>query len=170
MRVALILILTSTILWSCQDKTNVVNSQTYLDEELTVYNQLLDNLLDSISYRVRQRDTVKQVFFIQDTLNRIGNSFLNTELEKYKFSIAKATKNSRHRFLRTGDTLKLNANEIFTGDQLTISRVSLDDSFTNGLFVLETHCGDLCGAGYIVEIEKIDGRWTIKKWEMMWVS
>ena len=170
MRVVLLLILTSTILLSCQDKTSVVNSPAYQDEEIIVYNQLLDNLLDSISYRVRQRDTVKQVFFIQDTLKRIGNSFLNTEFDAHKFSIEKATHGSRHRFLRTGDTLKLNDNEVFTEYQLTISRVSLDDSFTNGLFVVETYCGDLCGAGYIIEIEKVDAKWTIKKWKMMWVS
>src|SRR5688572_11912428 len=156
MRTPLILILVAVFVWCCQDKSKIVNSVTYQNEELEVYNQLLDNLLDSISTGIREQDTLTQVFFLRDTMDSIGNEFLVIELNEQAFSIAKATRNSRHRFIRVGDTLKLNDKEIFAREWLTISRVSLDENMSNGFLRLETWCGDLCSAGYAVEIEKIE--------------
>jgi len=147
-----------------------VNLQVYHNEELQVYDHILDIVLDSISSQGREQDSARQVFYISDTLARSGHVFFETELGALKFSVPLLTHNSRHRFIRTGDTLRLNDNEIFIKYWLTISRVSLDENFTAGMLRLETWCGDLCGAGYIVEIVKTDGRWTVKKCTMMWVS
>ncbi|HTJ49194.1 MAG TPA: hypothetical protein VL443_07035 [Cyclobacteriaceae bacterium] len=170
MRAFLVFILVTMFFWCCKDKSKIAHSAMYQDEELEVYNQVLDNLLDSISSSVRQQDTVKQVFYLNDTLSNFGNEFLKVELVDLKFSIAKATRDSRHRFIRMGDSLKLEDKEIFTEEWLAISRVSINESMNKGFFLLKMWCGKLCGAGYNVEIEKIKGKWQIKKRRLMWVS
>jgi hypothetical protein len=170
MKVAVTFILIATAVWCCQDKSRIVNSEAYQDEELEVYNQLLDNLLDSIGFEIKGEDTLKQVFYLQDTLSASSYEYLDIKLNDQIFSLAEVTRNSRHRFIRTGDTLKLNDNEIFAREWLTISRVSLDESMSNGVLLLETWCGDLCGAGYRVEIKRIERRWIITKVKMIWVS
>jgi hypothetical protein len=53
---------------------------------------------------------------------------------------------------------------------LTFSRVGFSVDGTQALFYLSNHCGDLCGTGMYVVMEKRDGRWTIGKEIEMWIS
>ena len=68
MRVGFIFILFSAILCACRDNFNDGDDAAYQQEELTVYSQLLDELLDSAGYEVV--DTVRQVFYLTDTLQK----------------------------------------------------------------------------------------------------
>ena len=53
---------------------------------------------------------------------------------------------------------------------LTFSRVGFSADGTQALFYLSNHCGDLCGTGLYVVMEKHGGRWTIEKEIEMWIS
>lgn len=54
------------------------DSITYRDEELKVYNQLLDNFLDSMGFEVVDID--KKVFYLSDTLYNIDNDSIKVKL------------------------------------------------------------------------------------------
>ena len=60
----------------------------------------------------------------------------------------------------------------FPGSQsiLTFSRVGFSAGGTEALFYLSNRCGDLCGTGEYVVMEKRDGRWVIGKEIEMWIS
>ena len=170
MKSPLIFVLIVAILWCCHDKSNITGSTNYQREELMVLDQLIDVLIDSIGSGNKEQDTIKQVFYLRDTLSAIAYEYLKIELAPRAISVADMTRNSRYRFVRAGDAAAWKANEIFAGEWLTISRVSLDESMSAGVFHLGTWCGDLCGAGYRVEIEKVNGRWRIKSCNMIWIS
>jgi hypothetical protein len=53
---------------------------------------------------------------------------------------------------------------------LTFSRVGCSAVGTQALFYLTNRCGELCGTGMYVVMEKRDGRWVVETEIEMWVS
>jgi hypothetical protein len=53
---------------------------------------------------------------------------------------------------------------------ITFSRVAFSEDGTQALFYLSNHCGELCGTGMYVVMEKRDGSWAIEKEIEMWIS
>jgi hypothetical protein len=60
----------------------------------------------------------------------------------------------------------------FPGSQglLTLSGVGFSSDGTQAFFYFGNQCGELCGTGDYVIMEKRDGRWVIQKEINMWVS
>jgi hypothetical protein len=107
MRVCFIIILFSTIFCACRENSNNGDDSAYQQEELTVYNQLLDVLLDSAGYEVV--DTVRQVFYLIDTLDNVeyagDNDFINSKFKKRTFSIPELTEKSQHKYIKATDNI-----------------------------------------------------------------
>lgn len=53
---------------------------------------------------------------------------------------------------------------------MTFSRVGFSEDGRQALFYLSNHCGDLCGTGMYVVMEKHNGTWAIEKEIQMWIS
>jgi len=53
---------------------------------------------------------------------------------------------------------------------LTWSRAGFNADGTQALFYFANHCGELCGGGSYVVMEKRSGRWVIEKEIEMWIS
>jgi len=53
---------------------------------------------------------------------------------------------------------------------ITFSRVGFSEDGTQALFYLSNHCGELCGTGMYVVMEKRNGSWAIGKEIEMWIS
>ena len=164
MRVGFIIILLTTILCSCRDNSSVGDSGTYQEEELIVYKQLMDEVLDSAGYEVV--DTVRQVFYLFDTLNNVDcvgdKEFTSIKLDKRTFSIPELTEKSQHKYIKATDTLRIDTGEYFTRRWLTFSRVCFNKEMNKGFFYLEVWCGNLCSQTDTYEVEKVGGQWKIK--------
>lgn len=164
MRVSFIIILLGTILCSCRDNSTIENSVLYQEEEITVYKQLMDELLDSAGYEVM--DTARQLFYMFDSLDNVDNigdnEFLAIKLETRKFSISDLTKTSQHKYIKATDTLRIANGEYFTRRWLTISRVCFDKEMTRGFLHFKIWCGDVCSQTDTYEVDKLDGEWRIK--------
>jgi hypothetical protein len=53
---------------------------------------------------------------------------------------------------------------------IDISRISFNKSMTIGYFYYIVYCGEDCGWGDLIKIEKNNGRWIIIKYLISWVS
>ena len=53
---------------------------------------------------------------------------------------------------------------------MTFSRVGFSEDGTQALFYLSNHCGELCGGGMYVVMEKRNGTWAIERELEMWIS
>ena len=164
MRLGFIIILLGTIFCSCRDNASVGESATYRQEELIVYKQLMDALLDSAGYEVV--DTILQVFYLYDTLDNVDytgdQGFMNLKLDKRTFSIPELAEKSKHKYIKATDTLRVDTGEYFTSRWLTISRVCFDKEMNKGFFHLKVWCGNLCSQTDTYEVEKVGGQWKIK--------
>jgi hypothetical protein len=155
-------------LLACKDKevsNALINSPEYQQEELKVYNQLIDGLLDSVGFSVS--DDGKLVFYLGDTLAGEGDwqgddKLLGEDLKTRSFAISEIT-NSKHKFIRATDTLRLEPGERFTSRWLKLTRVRFNEDFTSGFLRVGVWCGNLCSWGGGFQIEKKDGRWQIVK-------
>jgi hypothetical protein len=54
--------------------------------------------------------------------------------------------------------------------ELHFSRLYFNTQHTRCLFVVKYFCGGLCGSGTTIYVEKINGKWAIKKEFMGWIS
>jgi hypothetical protein len=53
---------------------------------------------------------------------------------------------------------------------LTFSRVGFSTDGAQALFYVSSNCGGLCGGGYYVVMERLNGRWVIEKEINVWVA
>lgn len=53
---------------------------------------------------------------------------------------------------------------------VSLSKVFLDTSKYKGLLIYNFYCGDMCGYGLLLEIEKVNNRWVIIKKIRTWIS
>lgn len=164
MRGGLIVILLGAIFCSCRDNPSGGESATYQQEELIVYRQVMDDLLDSAGYEIV--DSIRLVFYLLDTLDNLEykgeKDFVNVKLDKRTFSISALTEKSQHKYIKVTDTLRIETGEYFTGRWLTISRVCFDKEMNRGFFHFKVWCGNLCSQTDTYEVEKVGGRWKIK--------
>ncbi|MBC7795825.1 MAG: hypothetical protein H7Z37_03010 [Pyrinomonadaceae bacterium] len=57
-----------------------------------------------------------------------------------------------------------------TGHLVTFSRVGFNKKRTQALVSMVRGCGYTCGAGLYFSLNKVNGRWKIKKYAISWVS
>ncbi len=53
---------------------------------------------------------------------------------------------------------------------VSFSKIILNKKGNEGLLCCNFNCGGLCGRGYILQIEKVDGLWRIKHSKTTWIS
>lgn len=153
---------------ACKEKdalNPLMNSQAYQQEELNVYNQLIDGLLDSVGFSAT--DNGKLVFYLGDTLAGEGNwqgekDLITEDLDTRSFSISEIT-TSKHKFIRATDTLRLEPGDQFTSRWLKLTRVRFNEDLTSGFLRVGVWCGNLCSWEGAFEIQKKDGRWHVVK-------
>jgi hypothetical protein len=153
---------------SCKEKealNSSMNSPEYQKEELDVYNQLIDGLLDSVGFSPSQNGRL--VFYLGDTLAGEANwqhvkELITEDLHTRPFSISEITK-SKHKFIRATDTLRLEAGDQFTSRWLKLSRVRFNEDFSRGFLRVGVWCGNLCSWEGAFEIQKKEGRWQVLK-------
>lgn len=143
--------------------STLMNTPEYQQEELNVYNQLIDGLLDSVGFTTTP--DVKLVFYLGDTLAGESNIQNNDDLiadalKTRSFSIDEINK-SAHKFVRATDTLKLNAGEQFTSRWLKLTRVRFNKDLTKGFLRVGVWCGNMCSWEGSFNIRKAEGRWRI---------
>jgi hypothetical protein len=170
MKFTISIILIGAFILSCQNNKDIGNSETYIKEETNAYNQLIDAILDTTGFEFN--DTTTQVFYLIDTLEENDNTadanpwsdnYLDIKLTERLISIKELNKNSKHRYVRATDSLKIQKHEHFTRYWLTFSRICFNKDRTNGFLDVKAWCGNLCSQSDRYEIESIEGTWKIKK-------
>jgi len=164
MKFWIIILLTQLCFFSCKDNVLLTNSEKYQKEELIVYKQLMDQLIDSVGFE--EQDTVKLVFFLSDTLVGERNwqsddDLIKDDLIKRPFSIKEINESSLHKFIRTSDTLKLSTGDKFSGYWINLSRVRFDKELAKGFLRVDVWCGNLCSWTDSYSIQKQEGQWII---------
>lgn len=59
---------------------------------------------------------------------------------------------------------------VTTVSHIRVSSVGFSSDNTNALIYIETHCGFLCGAGYFMLFEYVEGEWIESGDSSLWVS
>ena len=161
----------------------------YDKEEISVVNQFLDRLIDGERFRKLNKNA-------DDTLIIYFNPTLQSSLDKnplfdrdYKTNeLIKNLENNRlaKRVIDTVQIKNLQGIKIlfesepdyntskYLSDKvignLDISRVSFNKEMTVGYFYYSVYCGEDCGWGDLIKIEKKNGVWEITKYISSWVS
>jgi len=170
---------------SCTDPPSIIKSNDYRKEEVKVYNDVLNDIVDTTLYAFKGKVAV---FFLFDTLTQIDNRptpayeaeekylklkittrIINTgditSIDKYKF--ISATRYPMDSLVGTvrrtiiQDSIKINEGEIFTGRWLTFSRVCFDRELTRGFLYYTIWCGNLCSGTERLDVEKVNGTWKV---------
>jgi hypothetical protein len=168
-RFQLAILSVTVIAFSCKEVKEVsnplINSPQYQQEELNVYKQLTDELLDSVGFPVPEN--AKLVFYMADTLAAQrdwegSKDLIADDLQSNSFAIAELA-NSKHKFIRSTDTLRLEAGDTFTSRWINLTRVRFNKDFTTGFLSVGVYCGNLCSWQGAFDIQKKDGKWKIVK-------
>ncbi|MDP2041320.1 MAG: hypothetical protein Q8S14_06320 [Algoriphagus sp.] len=53
---------------------------------------------------------------------------------------------------------------------LTFSRIVFNENKTKACFYYKEYCGSDCGYGYMVFVERINGKWNLKAKSQLWIS
>ena len=114
-------------------------------EELDTYDSLYNNL------------------FIDTTLS---SRLINLSLVNYRdnFKVKLISHNPE------SDTLFQNVNKQTFAGYVQFSRIKFDQKFNKACFFFDKHMGHLSGGGMIIYAEKKNGRWTIIKRDLVYVS
>lgn len=161
----LILLLFVSIV-ACKEAEPNVDTVEYQQEELALYGQLLDQLLDSVGFAASNEG--KLVFYLGDTLAGVASwegkeELMRSALATRPLNIADLAANSQHKFVRATDTLRLEPGDRFTSRWLRLSRVRLSNDRTSGFLSIGVYCGNLCSWTDSFYIEKKDSRWKISR-------
>lgn len=183
----LMLLVLTLLITACTDNSSIVESERYRNEEIVAYNDVLDDIVDSTRYSASGKVTV---FFLFDTLTEIDNrttadfetekEYLEARLEKRKIKVDKITGIGNYKFIRATkypkdslvestmytiiqDSIKLKENEYFANRWLTFSRICFDKEYRKGYLYFKSWCGNLCSHSDRLDIEKVDGKWCLKK-------
>ena len=165
--------LTTILLTGCSDNNKIANSDKFFQEEITAYNDIINEIVDTSFYYKELAKSHKDiaVFFLFDTLTTFDNrgnkdyptdtkflkamfdkrQFLSEQIngiEKYKF--IRATKYTKDTIIGETlnvilqDSLQLGQGEWFTGNWLTLSRICFNSEMTQGHLSYHVWCGNLC--------------------------
>lgn len=167
----LFIILILFTVFSCKQEKEassnpLIHTKEYQQEELLVYNELVDQLLDSLGFAVTP-DKGKLVFYLGDTLAGEGDwegdkGLLEGDIQTRSFTISDLN-NTKHKFVRATDTLRLQPGEAFTSRWLKFTRVRFDKDLAEGFLRVGVYCGNQCSWEGGFDIQKKDGRWQIIK-------
>jgi hypothetical protein len=113
-----------------------------------------------------EEDLRDPVSFIASLSKHLGDSLTNSQ-ELYD------SLNSPQKQFVPGDFQPSSFNVRAAG--CSIGRISFSNIFLNklrdkGLLYYEFHCGEKCGKGEVLVIEKRDGQWVIQKNFKLWIS
>jgi hypothetical protein len=145
-----------------QDLKNLVHSDTLkqsaicLESEFTVIRiiqQMQENFIDSAK-------------FIVDLRRYLGDSSLQHK-EIYNSLISPQKQYLAHHFQPT--SYKVKTTDCSIG-RISFSNICLNNLRNKGLLYYEFYCGEKCGKGEILLIEKRDGWWMINKKIRLWIS
>jgi hypothetical protein len=113
-----------------------------------------------------RRDLTDSLNFIAGLSKHLKDSSMRHE-EIYDSLISPQKQFSADRFRPS--SYKVKANDCSIGI-LSFSKVCLNKLRDKGLLYYEFHCGEKCGKGEILLIEKKAGHWTIQKNVRLWIS
>ena len=179
-----ILILLSVLPVSLMGQTTV----QYRNEEVKVINQLLYQIIDGERIQsFNKTDSTLVIYFnttLQSGLDKdplLNGNYKSNALIKKLNGVGLpprrivTSKIERIKGLEIifeespNDTdLKYSSNRII--GTLDISRISFNKELTKGYFYYSVYCGEDCGWGGLLEIEKKNETWEITKYLYSWVS
>jgi hypothetical protein len=182
----LILFLLTVSLMSCTDNSSIGESYEYKKEEVNAYNDILNDIVDTTRYAIEEKVVI---FFLFDSLTGIDNrstgeyepdnEYLKLKVRRRSIRPGEITAISKYKFIRATrypkdsiagttihtiiqDTIKINKDEFFTRRWLTFSRVCFNKDFEKGFLYYVSWCGNLCSHSVRLDIQKVNGRWTVK--------
>jgi hypothetical protein len=172
---------------ACTDNSAFVESEKYKNEEIVAYNSILNNIADSTHYSTKGKTAV---FFLFDSLTELDNlpttdyesekEYLEVRLERRSIKVEEIIGINKYKFIRATkypkdalvgdtmhtiiqDTIKLKEDEYFTNRWLTFSRVCFNRDYERGYLYFTFWCGNLCSQSDRLDIEKVDGKWRVKR-------
>lgn len=164
------------------------SSSEYENEEIKVINQFIYELIDAdrlISFN--KSDSFLIVYFNTDLgCNLDKNPLFQGEYKTNDLIKRLEKKSLGERVLDTSKIARLNNVKIVFEDKsdysiekydsgnvigtLNFSRISFNKNITIGYFYYDIYCGEDCGHGALIKIEKKNGKWKIIEYLISWVS
>ncbi|MCD6113083.1 MAG: hypothetical protein J7J86_07435 [Bacteroidales bacterium] len=164
------------------------NNAEYENEEIKVINQFLSKLIEADRLSSLNKTDSSLIVYFQTNLicnlekdplfkgdyksNKLLKRLENNYLGERIIDTTKVDRINKIKFLfeNKQSCLKNKYDSDIVIGTLNISRISFNKSLTIGYFYYTVYCGEDCGWGDLLRIEKKNGIWEITDYLISWIS